>query len=112
MNLKNSLQALLGEKGWLNPPDTHPWERDWLNRYGEKPLGVARPATSEEVSHVLRLCHSANVPVVPQGGNTGLVGGSVLWEAGGIILSLSRMDAISEPDIARAAQLKFKLVLS
>ena len=100
MDLNSSLQALLGASGWLNPPETQTWERDWLNRYGEQPLGVARPKTSEEVSQVLKLCQSANVPVVPQGGNTGLVGGSVLGEAGGVILSLSRMDAISAPDIA------------
>lgn len=100
MDLNSSLQALLGEKGWLNPPETEPWERDWLNRYGEKPLGVARPATPKDVSQVLKLCRSANVTVVPQGGNTGLVGGAVLGEAGGVILSMSRMDAISQPDIA------------
>lgn len=100
MGLNSSLQDLLGEKGWLNPPETQPWERDWLNRYGEKPLGVARPQTTQEVSHILKLCRSANVPVVPQGGNTGLVGGSVLGKAGGVILSMSRMDAISAHDIA------------
>lgn len=100
MDLHNSLQSLLGEKGWLTPPDTKPWERDWLNRFGEEPLGVARPATCDEVSQVLKLCGSAGIPVVPQGGNTGLVGGSVLGQAGGVILSLSRLDRISEPDIA------------
>jgi FAD/FMN-containing dehydrogenase len=100
VDLNSSLQALLGEKGWLNPPETQPWERDWLNRYGERPLGVARPVTSQEVSQILKLCRSANVPVVPQGGNTGLVGGSVLGQAGGVILSMSRMDAISAHDIA------------
>jgi FAD/FMN-containing dehydrogenase len=100
VDLNSSLQALLGEKGWLNPPETQPWERDWLNRYGERPLGVARPETSQEVSQILKLCRSANVPVVPQGGNTGLVGGSVLGQAGGVILSMSRMDAISAHDIA------------
>jgi FAD/FMN-containing dehydrogenase len=100
MGLNVSLQALLGEKGWLNPPETQSWERDWLNRYGEKPLGVARPETSKEVSKILKLCRSANVPVVPQGGNTSLVGGSVLGQAGGVILSMSRMDTISTHDIA------------
>jgi FAD/FMN-containing dehydrogenase len=100
MDLNSSLQILFGEERWLNPPDTQPWERDWLNRYGEKPLGVVKPKTTEEVSKVLKLCRSASVPVVPQGGNTGLVGGSVLGKSGGIILSMSRMDAISKPDIA------------
>jgi FAD/FMN-containing dehydrogenase len=100
MDLHNSLQFLLGEKGWLTPPDTKPWERDWLNRIGEEPLGVARPATRDEVSQVLRLCRAAGRMVVPQGGNTGLVGGSVLSKPGGVILSLARLDQISEPDIA------------
>lgn len=63
-------------------------------------MGVARPQTTQEVSQILKLCRSANVPVVPQGGNTGLVGGSVLGKAGGVILSMSRMDAISAHDIA------------
>jgi hypothetical protein len=53
VGLNSSLQDLLGEKGWLNPPETQPWERDWLNRYGEKPLGVARPETTQEVSQIL-----------------------------------------------------------
>lgn len=100
MDLNSSLQSLLGERGWLTPPDTKPWERDWLNRFGEQPLGVAKPATCDEVSQVLKLCKSASVPVVPQGGNTGLAGGSVLGEPGGVILSLSRLDRISQPDIA------------
>ena len=103
MDVNSKLKALLGNQGWLNPPDTQPWERDWLNRYGQTPLGVARPRTTEEVSQTLKICRSANVPVVPQGGNTGLVGGSVLADAGGVILSMSRMDAISTPDIASGA---------
>lgn len=102
MDLNSDLETLLGDKGWLNPPDTEPWERDWLNRFGEKPLGVARPKNAKEVSQVLMLCRGANVPVVPQGGNTSLVGGSVLSKAGGVILCTSRMDAISQPDIASA----------
>jgi FAD/FMN-containing dehydrogenase len=92
--------ALLGPKGWISPEDCGPWQRDWLDQYGEVPLGVARPKSTAEVSDVLRLCFVEGVPVVPQGGNTGLVGAGVLGEPGGVILSLSRMNTISSPDLS------------
>ena len=94
------LMALLGPKGWIGPEECQPWQRDWLDQYGEVPLGVARPKSTSEVADVLRLCHAEGVPVVPQGGNTGLVGAGVLGEPGGVILSLSRMNAISSPDLS------------
>ena len=99
MSLTQHLAALLGNSGWIIPPHTAPWQRDWLNKYGEQPLGVAKPETTEQVSQVISLCRQAGVPVVPQGGNTGLVGGGVLSEPGGVILSLSRMDRIGQTDL-------------
>ena len=98
--LSAKLMALLGPKGWIGPEDCQPWQRDWLDQYGEVPLGVARPKSTSEVAEVLRLCHAEGVPVVPQGGNTGLVGAAVLDEPGGVILSLSRMNAISSLDLS------------
>ncbi|MFL2496222.1 MAG: FAD-binding oxidoreductase [Porticoccaceae bacterium] len=98
--LTTKLMALLGPKGWIGPEDCLPWQRDWLDQYGEVPLGVARPKSTAEVSDVLRICNAEGVPVVPQGGNTGLVGGGVLGEPGGVILSLSRMNAISSTDLS------------
>lgn len=91
--------TLLGHKGWIGPEDCQPWQRDWLDQYGEVPLGVARPKSTSEMSDVLRLCYDESVPVVPQGGNTGLVGAGVLGEPGGVIISLSRMNTISSPDL-------------
>lgn len=98
--LSKKIMAVLGPKGWIGPEDCLSWQRDWLDQYGEVPLGVARPKSTSEVAEVLRLCYAEGVPVVPQGGNTGLVGGGVLGEPGGVILSLSRMNAISSPDLS------------
>jgi len=100
--LSTKLTALLGPKGWVGPKDCQPWQRDWLDQYGETPSGVARPKSTSEVAEVLRLCYAEGVPVVPQGGNTGLVGAGVLGAPGGVILSLSRMNAISSPDLSSA----------
>ena len=96
--VSTKLMTLLGPKGWIGPEDCQPWQRDWLDQYGEVPLGVARPKSTAGVAEVLRLCCAEGVPVVPQGGNTGLVGGGVLGEPGGVIVSLSRMNAISSTD--------------
>lgn len=99
MDLADELSCLLGRRGWRSPPNCQPWQRDWLNQSGEEPLGVAMPASTAEVTQILKLCHQAQVPVVPQGGNTSLAGGSVLGESGGVIVSLSRMNRISSPDV-------------
>ncbi len=95
--LSTKLTALLGFKGWIEPEDCQPWQRDWLDRYSEVPLDGARPKSTADV---LRLCCFEGVPVVPQGGNTGLVGVGVLGKPGGVILSLSRMNAISPSDLS------------
>lgn len=98
--LADDLAGLLGPKGWLT--DATGYARDWLDRYGETPLGVARPATTAEVAGVVTLCHQAGVAVVPQGGNTGLCGGAV-GGAGAVILSLARMTAIEAVDHGSAS---------
>jgi len=64
-----------------------------------KARAVVRPATTEEAAAVVRACHEAGVPVVPQGGNTGLVGGNVPFEHGGeVVLSTGRMKQIRDLD--------------
>lgn len=93
-----ALRAILGPKGWLSGDDAVPYQRDWLNRYGVVPLGVARPATTAEVAAVIAACREGGLAVVPQGGNTGLCGGAVAEQPNAIIVSLSRMTAIGEPD--------------
>jgi FAD/FMN-containing dehydrogenase len=96
------LAAVLGPKGWLTGVDAQPWRRDWLDRHGEEPLGVARPRMTEDVATVVATCAAAEIPVVPQGGNTGLCGAAVPGTSGAVILSLARMTGIGTPDAASA----------
>jgi FAD/FMN-containing dehydrogenase len=63
-------------------------------------LAVVRPATVEDVAFVVAECHARGVPIVPQGGNTGLVGGGV--PDGGIVLALGRLDRIRAFDPVNA----------
>lgn len=94
------LATVLGPRGWIARQDSAPWSRDWLDRYGTLPLGVARPASTAEVAAVMAAAHRRGVVVVPQGGNTGLCGASVLDAPGGLILNLSRMTRMQPPDPA------------
>lgn len=105
MTLADELSGLLGQKGWVSGAEAASYQRDWLNRCGAAPLGVARPASTAQVSAVLAACRRSGVSIVPQGGNTGLCGGAVPEQAGGVILSLSRMAAMGAPDPASGSVL-------
>ena len=76
-------------------------EKDWSTLAPVRPLAVVRPVTAEEVSATMRLCQRFGVPVVPQGGLTGLCGGALPVE-GCVALSLERMTGIEEIDPAAA----------
>jgi FAD/FMN-containing dehydrogenase len=94
------IKALLGPTGWTD--DAREMERylvDERRLYrGRSPL-VLRPASSEEVAGVVRICHRHRIPLVPQGGNTGMVGGAVPHEHGGeLLLSLARLKRIRDVD--------------
>src|SRR5690606_28780643 len=68
-------------------------------RFTGKALAVVRPASTEEVAAIVRLCNEHKVPLVPQGGNTGLVLGSVPDESGAaIVLSLTPLNKIRQTD--------------
>ncbi len=95
-----SLRAIVGDKGLItDDADKRPYLTDWRENYLGKALAVVRPATTEEVADVVKLCAAEKVAVVPQGGNTGLVGGGMTHEDGReILLSLTRMNRILEVD--------------
>lgn len=99
MNLSDELSTLLGPSGWLtSKTDIAPHSRDWLDRYGVMPIGMARPSSDEETAAVLVACQKAQVCVVPQGGRTGLVGASVPADSNAILLSMSRLSQIETID--------------
>ncbi|MQA37316.1 FAD-binding oxidoreductase [Rugamonas aquatica] len=81
------------------PADMAPFLTDWRGRFTGKALAVLRPATVEQVAALVRACAQWRVALVPQGGNTGLVLGSVPDAGGGaVVLSLTRLNAIRQVD--------------
>ena len=94
------LRVLVGDKGLItDDAGKHPSLTDWRDNYLGTALAVVRPASTEEVAGVVKLCAAERVAIVPQGGNTGLVGGGMPHEDGReIVLSLTRMNRILEVD--------------
>lgn len=74
------------------------YEQDILGRYSGRALALARPRDRDDVAAVIRACGELGQPLVPQGGNTGLVGGGVPQD-GELILSLTGLDWIGEIDL-------------
>lgn len=73
---------------------------EWRGLERGRCMMVVRPSTTQEVSAVLSVCHENGIPVTPQGGNTGMVGGAV--PNGGIVLSMSRLNRIRHVDRVNA----------
>lgn len=92
--------ALLGPAGFTCDPDLlDPWLTDWRGRYHGRALGLASPATREEISEFVKLCAEHEVPIVPQGGNSGMSGGATPDESGNsVLLTLRRMNKIRKFD--------------
>ena len=79
--------------------DTRPYFTDWRRQYTGSAECVVRPASTEEVARVVQLCGEHGVAIVPQGGNTGLSGGSVpIGKGRELVLALGRMSRIRELD--------------
>jgi len=99
-NLLGALAAVVGAKNVLaGEHDTAPYVTDWRRQYHGTAICVLRPASTAEVAALVRLCAEAAVAIVPQGGNTGLCGGSVpAGTQDQAVLSLSRLNRIRELD--------------
>ncbi len=96
----DSLRSALGPNGVLTArDDVAPYLVDWRGAHRGDARAVLRPAGTEEVSALVRLCHDAGVALVPQGGNTGLCGGAVPDSSGEqLVVSLGRMRRIRRND--------------
>ncbi|KQM18826.1 FAD-binding oxidoreductase [Novosphingobium sp. Leaf2] len=92
---------LLGPRGLTTDPElVEPWLTDWRGRYTGKACALASPANVEELSALVRLCAQHGVPIVPQGGNSGMSGGATPDESGtALLLSMRRMNAIRSVDV-------------
>jgi D-lactate dehydrogenase (cytochrome) len=90
--------TLVGEKyAVTDPAEQEPYLVEGRNLYRGTSPAVLRPGSVAEVAAILRLASETGTPVVPQGGNTGLVGGQIP-QGGEIVLSLTRLDRIREVD--------------
>lgn len=93
------LLELLGSAGLLVGSDvTERYSRDWTGDYHCTPAAVLRPSTVDEVAGALRICRDAGIPVIPQGGHTGLVGGGTPNATDQVVLSLERMKRVRTVD--------------
>ncbi|MDR3451497.1 MAG: FAD-binding oxidoreductase [Rhodoferax sp.] len=100
-HLIESLRRITGAANVLTEGDLSAWESDWRKRERGKALAVIRPGATKEVADVVRACVAAGVSMVPQGGNTGLVVGSIPDASGTqVVLSLQRMNAVRAVDAA------------
>src|SRR5688572_24486405 len=100
MTLHHLLAEIVGARNVLTgPAETKPYFTDWRRQYSGTAECVVRPASTEEVAAVVAVCGREEIAIVPQGGNTGLVGGSVPTGAHReIVLSLSRLNRIRALD--------------
>jgi len=94
--LQSAFAALIGDTHVLTEPrDTAAYTRDWRRQYSAAAECVLRPASTAQVSAIVTLCAQEGVAIVPQGGNTGLCGGSVpTGTRREVVLSLSRLNRI------------------
>ncbi|WP_382323947.1 FAD-binding oxidoreductase [Hydrogenophaga sp. UC242_53] len=102
-DLLQALRAAVGPAQVLThedpAADLSAWENDWRKRAQGRALAVVRPGSTAEVAAVVRACAQAGAAIVPQGGNTGLVVGSVPDDSGTqVVLSLTRMNAVRAID--------------
>ncbi len=97
--LIQQLRSAVGAGNVLTEGDLSAYEMDWRRRARGKALAVVRPGSTAEVAAVVRACAASGTPIVPQGGNTGMVVGSTPDDSGrAIVLNLTRMNRVRAVD--------------
>ncbi len=98
-SIVDTLTAIVGARGILLGGDTEAYAEDWRRLFQGRTPAVVRPASTDEVAAVVRACAETGTPIVPQGGNTSMVGGATPRANGrDIVLSLSRMTRVRDVD--------------
>lgn len=94
--------ALLGPRGLTRDAELlAPWLTDWRGRYTGSARAMASPASTEELAALMKLCAKHSVPIVPQGGNSGMSGGATPDKSGAALLvSLRRMNKVRALDVS------------
>ena len=101
LELIEKLTGIVGAAHVLISGDLSAYELDWRKRSRGKALAVVRPANTPEVAAVVKACAASGFSIVTQGGNTGLVGGSIPDETGHqVVLSLGRLNTVRSIDTA------------
>ncbi|KPF74615.1 hydroxyacid dehydrogenase [Blastomonas sp. AAP25] len=98
--LLDQIAAIVGDKGLATAPtELAPWLTDWRGRYHGAAIAMVAPANAAELSAVVSLAATTRTPIVPQGGNSGMVGGATPDATGtALLLSTRRMNAIRAID--------------
>lgn len=101
-NIVDMIRTVVGEANVLTQAeDVAGYLEDWTGMYHSTALAVVRPAATAEVAEIVKLCNAHDVPVVPQGGRTGLCGGGVPTEGRpSVVVSLTRMNVVRSIDTA------------
>ena len=101
MSWSDEVRAIVGAANLIDSGDLSAYELDWRKRFHGRARAVVRPASADELAAVVRTCVAHRVPIVTQGGNTGLVGASVPDASGTqMLLSLTRMNRVRAIDAA------------
>jgi FAD/FMN-containing dehydrogenase len=99
MSRVDELVHMLGQSHVLTGEEAQPYTVDWRGRYTGQALAVVRPGSVDEVAAVMRWSAAHRVPIVPQGGNTGLCGGATPDSTGdAVVLSLARLNQVRSVD--------------
>lgn len=108
VNVVGELRGVVSDSGVIDPADADSYTTDWAGKYSGSAIAVVRPSSTAEVAEVVAICHEHGIAVVPQGGNTGLCGGSVPLADGHveggpcIVLLMTRLNSILSIDVDRA----------
>lgn len=98
--LHTALRAAFAGRLFTEAEEMAPFLTDWRGKWTGTALAVVQPDSPQDVASVMRWCHERRIPVVPQGGNTGLSGGATPDASGrSVVLSLSRLQSVRSVDL-------------